>query len=318
MNELDDIDRRLILELYKDGRTSVASLARDLKVSREMAQYRLKRLYTNEIIKNIVPVVNFGKLGIELYRLQLKFYHNPEKKALFFEYIKKIPRVSWLVKLQGSWELVISFSVTSNEEFKNIYDDILDKFGDIIKDKLFTIVTSIEHHIPNHALRSGEPALITEYKSGKEAHSLNDRQHQIIEELYKDGRMPLHRIAKNLGISSTTATYHYKLLKNDGIILSFRPILNLEKIGMQHFKVTVILDDPSQKKTFRNRLAASENVVYITHSIGKYDIEFETQDAKIQDLLDFIEELKEEFGIKEYDIIFNNEELIINRVFNNA
>ncbi len=50
LDQLDDIDRKLILLLQEDGRESVAVLARKLNVARTTVVARIARLEANKVI----------------------------------------------------------------------------------------------------------------------------------------------------------------------------------------------------------------------------------------------------------------------------
>lgn len=315
MKKLDKIDKRMIIELFRDGRVPVNHLAKAIGVSKEVALYRLKRLQKQGIIKQFIPVVDLSPTGVNIYRLQLKFRPiNNQQFDEFIHYVKQMPQLSWLVNLQGQWDMALLFWIQSVDEFKKLYDSLIEQFGSLIEDKLFTIVTSIEHYPPTYLSAGEREPILTQQPQTDERYSLDKNQQLILQELYEDARKPMHEIAKSINVSITTIIYHLKILKRKKIIVGFRPVLDIEKLGYEHFKVTLELNDPSQKKLIKQHLVMNDNVVYITESMGRYDIEFEAEYSKVGELLDFLENVKKEIDIRKFEMIFKNEEIIINEM----
>ncbi len=60
---IDKIDRKLIIELQKDGRYSCASLAKKLGIGISSVSRRIRRLQQEKIIK-VIAVPNAEKLGL--------------------------------------------------------------------------------------------------------------------------------------------------------------------------------------------------------------------------------------------------------------
>ncbi|MEA3514861.1 MAG: winged helix-turn-helix transcriptional regulator [Nanoarchaeota archaeon] len=315
MKTIDKTDKKIILELFRDGRMPVNKLARAIGISKEVALYRIKKLQKQEIIKQFIPIIDLSPTGINMYRLQLKFRTvSQEKLEKFNAYVKQIPQLSWMVNLQGQWDIVLLFWIKSVQEFKNIYDDIVHKFGSMFEEKLFTIVTSIEHYPPTYIIKAERKPLVTQCLEPGQIFCMDKNQLRILAELYGDARKPLQEIAKNLNVSISTVIYHMKILRQKKIIVGFRPVLGIDQLGYEHFKVTIQLNDPSQKKIFKEKLAINNNITYITESIGKYDLEFEAEYNKVNELLDFLENVKKDIGIKNFEIIFRNEEIVINEI----
>lgn len=139
-------------------------------------------------------------------------------------------------------------------------------------------------------------------------------QKAIIAELHKDSRQPLMKIAANIGVSIATVKYHLKILRGKGILLGFRPVLDTHLLGYEHFKVVLELANPSERKKLKEMLRLEPNVVYITDSLGRYDLEFEAEYEHVNSLLVFIERIKKEISLKTFDIIYKNEEILISEM----
>lgn len=66
MPDLDDVDRKLLIELLRDARTSLRRLAEEMNVSPATLHNRLNRLEQEGIIKGFTALVDYTKLGYSL------------------------------------------------------------------------------------------------------------------------------------------------------------------------------------------------------------------------------------------------------------
>lgn len=64
--------------------------------------------------------------------------------------------------------------------------------------------------------------------------------HKIIEALMADGRMSVTDLAKRVGLSNTPCQVRLKRLIEDGYILGFRAIVDVNKLGRNHVAFTEV------------------------------------------------------------------------------
>jgi Lrp/AsnC family leucine-responsive transcriptional regulator len=64
--------------------------------------------------------------------------------------------------------------------------------------------------------------------------------HKIIEALVADGRMSVTDLAKRVGLSNTPCQVRLKRLIEDGYILGFRAIIDVNKLGRNHVTFTEV------------------------------------------------------------------------------
>ncbi|MGM5484012.1 MAG: Lrp/AsnC family transcriptional regulator [Nanobdellota archaeon] len=303
-------NKKILYELFKKGRIQNTELAKKVGISKETATYRLNKLEKTNILKKIVPIINYSALGLQIYRVQFKL-KTKEKKEEFKQYLKGVKGISWLVSITGDWDVAVLFLYKNHIEFKHRLDEILNDKGHMVKNKLISIVTSITHLSPNYLIGGDKIIYITE--DSTKINNLSDNEKKIIIELMKDGRQSVLKIAEKLKISATAITYNLKELRKKNIIMAFKPIINIELLGYEHFKVMIQLYDPSKKKIVRETLKNSPNVVYITEALGIFDIEFEAEFEKNKELLELIEKIEDKALINKFDIIYENKEELINQ-----
>lgn len=313
MNKIDNLDKKIILQLFENARQSNIQIAKNIYSSKEVVSYRIKNLIKKEIIQKIIPLIDFSKLGFSIYRLQIKL--NPiseEEKKKFIKYVENIQNINWVDEIVGKWHIVILFYIKNSNEFNFIYEKLIEDFGYLIDEKEFSIISSIYYYPPNYLCESKRFEIVT----GKfyDHIEIEDNAKLIIKELFINGRISYIDLASKLNVSISTIKYHMKYLKDKSILVGFQPILNINKLGYEHFKVVLNISNPKERILLEKELKINPNIVHITNSIGNYDFEFECEFEKVQELLNLLENIKKRIKLKEYEIIYNNEEFLINEL----
>lgn len=67
---------------------------------------------------------------------------------------------------------------------------------------------------------------------------VDNRDIQIIEQLRKEGRLSLRKLADRVDISASTVSNRFNKLLQNNVIKGFKPVLNFEKLG---FGLTTII-----------------------------------------------------------------------------
>ena len=64
---LDEKDRKILLELDKNSRQTDSEIAKKVRLSKQITNYRIQNLKKKKIISNFYTVVNAGNLGFNSY-----------------------------------------------------------------------------------------------------------------------------------------------------------------------------------------------------------------------------------------------------------
>ena len=121
---MDDLDRNILGLLGADARTSVATLARRLKVARSTIQARLERLETSGIIAGYTL-----KLGEEARQGRLRasvlLTIEPRAQAAILSRLKSIPEVERVFTTSGRFDLLMQIAAPNTQ----VLDGVLDQIG---------------------------------------------------------------------------------------------------------------------------------------------------------------------------------------------
>jgi DNA-binding Lrp family transcriptional regulator len=133
--ELDETDVKILKEISNNTRINIIDLAEKTKLTRDIINYRLKKLEKNKIIVKYGCYPNLQNIGINHYKiiLRTKNFNSENEKALQ-SYIANHKKATQLLKLIGSWDWEIEFETENEDELYNILTDLRKKFSEVIRD----------------------------------------------------------------------------------------------------------------------------------------------------------------------------------------
>jgi len=110
---MDELDRKIISLLEKNGRASNARIARDVGVSEGTVRRRLKRLISEKII-NVVALPDPRKLGYESEAL-IGVQVDPDKVDAVAGMISNLEHTRWVAITTGTYD-VFAWATLPNAE----------------------------------------------------------------------------------------------------------------------------------------------------------------------------------------------------------
>jgi DNA-binding Lrp family transcriptional regulator len=299
MIKLDLKDRKILYELDINSRQSYHEIAKKVGLSKDSIIYRINKLQEAGIIKQFHTVIDVGKLGFTSFRLYLKLQNTtPEKEAEIIEFLKKQKIVTWIVSIDGEHDLGMWILTKSIKETNNLWKELLRRYRDFIEKRWLTIFTKVSYFPRTYILEQKknreEFVFITEPKETK----IDEVNIQLLKLLAPNSRISILELSEKLRISPKTVTSRIKQLEKNKVIIGYRTMFDLEKLGYQYFKIHFDLHNLTEQKEreFRSYLRQHPNVTYDNEVLGGDDIEIEVQIKTIQDLRIFLEEMKKQFA----------------------
>ncbi|MFQ3308586.1 MAG: DNA-binding Lrp family transcriptional regulator [Candidatus Nanohaloarchaea archaeon] len=89
---------------------------------------------------------------------------------------------------------------------------------------------------------------------------VDDSDIQIIEQLRKEGRLSLRKLAERVDISASTVSNRFNQLVKNKVIKGFKPVLNYEKLG---FGLTTIIQLTTESGKMDSVVEELKEVSYI-------------------------------------------------------
>lgn len=292
---LDRLDRKLLFALDFHARDSYSELARKIGASKQVAEYRLKRLEQQGVIRGYFTVVNIHRLGYLYCRVFFSLQNRTEaEEKAFLDYLKSNKQVFWLFLTHGTYDVLVVYWAKMPLEFQLFVQSCMTRFGNIIKYRQETIVTNVAHFQDKFLVNS----IKTEVLNLAETESiikLDDVDRKILRMLSLDARSPLTGIAAKVDLSAVAVARRIKLMKKSGIILGYRPHIDHLKIGYGYYKMLLNISTPSEQnlRKVKSYLTQQPAVVFIIEGIGlPSDIDTELMLRTPLELHDFIQKMR--------------------------
>ena len=119
---LDDLDRRLLVLLQRQGRATSVDLARRLGLSPPGLQRRVRRLEATGVIRGYTTLVDREAVGLDLLCfVEVKLaHHRPDCVARFRDEVQAIPEVLECHYLTGESDYLIKIVVPNHKALETV------------------------------------------------------------------------------------------------------------------------------------------------------------------------------------------------------
>jgi Lrp/AsnC family transcriptional regulator for asnA, asnC and gidA len=197
MHNLDMLDRKILNALNHDVRASYSEIAKKCRSSKEVINYRVKRLQAEGIIKEFVTIFGFGYWA---YKTLIQFEKiNPEEEKQIIDYLRNHSNVNWVTPCSGNWDMVFAIMAKDPAHFDKILREIIGKIGKSLQD--YKVSTSIGSQTFGHTYILGtvkDPKKIKRNIVGQI--DFNDKDKKIAKILHKNARAKLVEISSKTKI----------------------------------------------------------------------------------------------------------------------
>ncbi|AZZ37044.1 transcriptional regulator AsnC [Bdellovibrio sp. qaytius] len=139
--QIDDLDRKIIKELFKDARASYVDIAKKLTVSNATIHQRVNKLRLHGILKGFVPLIDEVKMGFTVSSLIGIYLKNAKDSQLVLEKLNKMPEVLEAYYTTGSYALIIKVSCLDMQKFQLFLMDKLQGIGEIQSTESFVCLS---------------------------------------------------------------------------------------------------------------------------------------------------------------------------------
>ncbi len=300
---LDKKSRQILYQLDIDSRQSYRQIAKKVRLSREVVQYRIKQMEEKGIIRGYQTLIDVSKLGYLCCRFLIKFQKDSaEEEAKIIEYYKNHPRFWWVDSVDGFRDLGIACWVKDIYELFEIKEDMIRRFGEFIYD--LNIAFYSKFYIFRRKYLSEKRDGYGEIKTMffPERADFDNKDIEILRLITSNARMTSVEISGKTGISAPNVSYRIKKMIRQGIIKDFRAILDLQKMGYYWYKIEMQLTDLNVKKGMIEFFRRHPNIVYAYETISDNDIEVEMEVQSYEEFRNVLNEIRNLFGksIKKY------------------
>ena len=312
MAKIDKLDLRILEKLDENIRYSSKKIARELKSSRQVIDYRIKRMEKSKIIANYRMLGNFSKLGFIYYRLHIKFRCSSKidkKKAT--DYFVEKTYTNWVAECDGKYDLMIGIFTKNVQNFQNVLFSFVSKFFDKID--YYHFVRLLEILVPmrdlNNKLKNRKlRGAVVDQSSPVKLSSVDKK---IINVLAKNGKTNIVDISKEIDESIEKVKYHLKkILQNKIMFSNIQYGYNL--MGFELYKTLFYLHNPEREKIEKLK-KFGRNYPHIWNSQeaqGNWQVEMDIEAKSHEQYLQILDTIMTSFSeiVKNYDTLFIRKE----------
>ena len=278
LEKLDVKDKSILRELFKNARASFSQIGKNIRLSKEGVNYRIKRMKRIGLLTGFNTVIDITKLGWKIFFVFIRFRQiDFEKESEIFESLDEHPNVSWLVKCLGNYDCVVKFFSRDYIELNDIMKEIESKFKGNF-DEYDVVVATKEYAVPFSFMYGPRGEDIEYLKTGKKKQvNLADIDLKILKAIANNARTPTTEIAKKLKVPRDVVNYHLKKLEKNKVIITYRPDIWPNKLGYGGYFLMLKLEklDEPLKEEVKSFILNHPNVTYFYNTIGSNDMQIE-------------------------------------------
>ncbi len=140
--KIDEIDEKILRILANNARISIIDLARKIKTTPRIVQYRMKYLEKRKIILAYRVNVSSQFLG-KIFAKAIIYINTTKREKLdsFIAYASSIQGALWPQRVLGSWDFELDLETSDYDSFQKIILDLKEKFPDLIRGHDFCILS---------------------------------------------------------------------------------------------------------------------------------------------------------------------------------
>jgi len=307
---LDMLDRKILSELDKNSRQAFSAIAKKVRSSRTVVEYRVKKLFEKGIISHLSVFVDPAKFGLTSWKVYLQFYNKNKKiENEITDFLEKEDRVWWVIKCEGDFDLMFSALTRSVHEFYELLNNFQVKFSKYEARIEVTSHINPDFFSRGYLLDKESKKVCNTFLKEPKVIKLNKIDIEILKFLIDDSRISSVEIASKLNTTARVINYRVKELLRKEIITHFRLIPNINKLGLDYYKVMISLKGLNKEKEEKLKLffESHENIINYSNSWGPWEIEFEVEIEGYKELVKLVNKIRNEFS----DIIRKTEFVLI-------
>ncbi len=294
--ELDTLDKKLLAELDNNARQSNSKIAKKLRIAKSVVNYRVRNLEKSGVILGYYTVINSYMLGYSSYRIYLKLkYTSPKKEAEIIDYLVGLAQTRWVGVIKGRFNIGVVFLVKTQEELVGIWDKFNERYHEHIYEPQICISYGLERYRLPFAKRYLKERGKTDAVQLGIRVEMTKTDTALLHLISGNARISLIELSEKLNLSPATVQYHLKQMINKKIVLGFRPILNMEKLGYTLYKIDFNIKNTSDYQKIRAFAHEHEDIFCLIKTIGWADAELEVYAQSTQRFYEILDEIRTRF-----------------------
>lgn len=140
---LDEVDKKILAELVRDGRMSVSTVAERVHISRAHAYARISRLTADGVLSKFTALVDPIKAGLKSSAyVTLKVSQHSWRSLR--EELRTIPEVAHIALVGGDFDVILLVRAEDNQGLRHVIFDRLQSMPGVLDTQTFLIFEDLD------------------------------------------------------------------------------------------------------------------------------------------------------------------------------
>jgi len=253
-----------------------------------------------KIIQNFYTIIDYSKLNVLNFRVYFKVsYINDTKFKSLLDHLKKDPHTSWVTTCGGRYDLIATFFATNPSQFNKALREIMEKFPEQLQN--YSVLTTIVNREFGRKYLFRDSSVLKQVIVGgdREPEPIDNTDMQILHMLAEDARRNSVSISTKINLTPKAIIGRIKQLYKRKIIRSFKPLIDLEKIGYTSNLLLIRYHNVSVKleNELIEYLKFHPNVTSIVKTLGEWDIEIKIDTKDTTEFRKVEREIRQKFSL---------------------
>ena len=299
--KLDNKDKEILRLLNENARLTSKSIGQSTNISREVADYRIKRLIKNGLISGFITLVSDRRLGYETYLLLLQLQnYTKEDEERILKFLKEHNHSKWVLKCSGDWDIQTVIVAKNKNHLATIIDEIDNFCGRSLRKIDLTVVINLlvgenlSFLLPKK-LKDIKTMPIIEKEISYELAEIDQKDKLLMKALSTDARAPIVKIAQQVGLSADATNLRMKKLQKMNVIKKFQTVVDLSKLNYLLYSVFMKINNysPQRESQIRTFFHSLSNITFAERILGNWDMRIQISCETPQELETIIQKIRE-------------------------
>lgn len=293
-------DKRILSELNSNANISASKLAKKVRISRQVAEYRINKLFSQKTIYAFYTLVDAGRLGYSSFRIHLRLKNvNEERYSNFAKELFDNYSTFWVGFISGSFDFIIDIFAKNSNEFDRILSDIIQKNKDIIQSYDTMVILEMDLYDYGYFLDDKKIREKVVMHRNLEKVKIDDLDKRILKNIKYNSRAFYEDIGKKVGLTRNAVKNRIKKLEEKKVIVGYKTFINFNHFSKQSFKIFIKYNNSKieEEKELLDYLKSKKGVLATLKFLGKWNLDIEIHTKDVKELQQFIINLRNKYEI---------------------